>query len=269
MSNIVNLFQEVNKNNQLNSELENEQKNKQFLKDYLVKAEGADLHYNDTEKGFTTPLGVYSVKHEKSEPVLYAKQLAKKYGININNKNNIKLFNQKITQQERKALQDKSFKYLYNKFSDKKLNRNLTKDEALVYFSLGVNGGKKNATKYLQDALGIKADGFVGNQTINALKSNKDRKIIKPMLESMNANYNRLIRLNPTDYGKYRDGWKNRLTELAKITKTEGFNPNETYTDKWERIYERKVWTDWKNRKYAEEHPGKQLYKPLNLKDFI
>jgi len=191
------------------------------LFNYLLQAEGKDIHWNKTEKGFTTPLGVYSHLFPNAEPVKYTKQLAKKYGINLNNRdpNELSRFNKMLNNEEKQTLYKKSYDFLVNKFMDKKVTQYLTPEEKLVYFSLAVNGGKTRGNKAIQSALGLKTSGKIDNTTIDALK-NRKRNLNSGMLTYMQGFYNTLVNKNPSKYGLYANGWHNRLTTLAKKTNT-------------------------------------------------
>ena len=195
---------------------------KEAIIQYLKNAEGDLIHWNKTESDFTTPGGVYAKLFPRSEPVRYVKELAKKYKVNLNRRNLKELakLNNAITREEKKELWDKVYNFVIDKFTDDRVLKYLDANEALVYFSLALNGGLNRGNKAIQSALSVAVDGKIGKGTLRALNLSKDKNLIPGMLNYMQRFYDYLIRKNPKKYGLYRRGWHNRLLNLAKMTKT-------------------------------------------------
>lgn len=82
---------------------------------------------------------------------------------------------------------------------------------SVAVFDFAVNSGVKTAIKKLQIALGVKADGIIGNQTIGAC----NRLPIKKVLEDyMNLRLDYLMSLPKWKY--YGNGWGSRVERTKK-----------------------------------------------------
>lgn len=78
----------------------------------------------------------------------------------------------------------------------------------LYLFDMGVNSGNNQAVKTLQRALGVTADGFIGDVTINAANnSDTDLYLTHRILfyQSLNT------------YSTYGKGWVKRLFKLQRL----------------------------------------------------
>jgi lysozyme family protein len=88
-----------------------------------------------------------------------------------------------------------------------------------VIFDSAVNLGQGTAIKQLQSEVGAKADGKIGEKTIKAvndyIKNNGEDKLIREVIYSRMSHYQHLSQTNPEKYGKYFDGWYNRIQDLA------------------------------------------------------
>lgn len=86
-----------------------------------------------------------------------------------------------------------------------------------VHFDGCVNTGVGQAGKFLQRAVGTKADGAIGPKTIMAYEDKvKDvgvDEIVKHILEQRDGFYKLLVELDPTQES-FIDGWQNRLQNL-------------------------------------------------------
>jgi lysozyme family protein len=89
----------------------------------------------------------------------------------------------------------------------------------LVVFDTAVNMGVGRATKYLQRALGVEADGVIGRITLNALKADEKAGLIPEVIDDIifyrRDKYQRIVEKDSTQK-KFLKGWINRLTLLQK-----------------------------------------------------
>lgn len=89
-----------------------------------------------------------------------------------------------------------------------------------LVFDYAVNAGAGNAIKRLQKIVGTTEDGSIGKQTISAVKAYIDKygeDILGRELIMERANhYADLIAADPQKYGRYENGWMNRLANLQK-----------------------------------------------------
>lgn len=89
----------------------------------------------------------------------------------------------------------------------------------LVVFDAAVNHGVKQASKFLQRALGVDDDGFIGQQTISAaVKDNVSGmtpKVIGDIIDQRRDFYEELVKSKPQNK-KFIKGWLNRLESLKK-----------------------------------------------------
>lgn len=79
-------------------------------------------------------------------------------------------------------------------------------------FDVSVNSGVSRGIKTLQQALGVTADGIIGNQTISAAKSKNPSDLILSFYSIRISFYTSLNSFS--DFGK---GWMNRVASNLKI----------------------------------------------------
>lgn len=81
---------------------------------------------------------------------------------------------------------------------------------ALNVFDMSVNAGVKESLKTLQRALGVVADGVVGNKTLAALKANKD--IVYSFTAERIKYYS-----NTSSWNTFKNGWINRTLKTLSM----------------------------------------------------
>ncbi len=85
----------------------------------------------------------------------------------------------------------------------------------LCVYDFGVNSGPSRAVKSLQAVLGVKADGWVGELTLTALRDRSPRDLINALcdrrLEFMKAIRDKEGKLLWATFGK---GWRNRVSDV-------------------------------------------------------
>ena len=78
-------------------------------------------------------------------------------------------------------------------------------------FDCAVNSGCATASKLLQEAVGVTADGVIGNQTLQAVQKANIRSLLENYYAERTAYYQSL----PT-FGEYGNGWINRVNDVKK-----------------------------------------------------
>lgn len=89
----------------------------------------------------------------------------------------------------------------------------MTPKLSIAHFDTAVNTGTKQAAKFLQRSLEIKADGIIGPQTIEKLKTQDENAIIQNYLEQRRVFYKNLAEKKPT-LQKFLKGWLKRVDSL-------------------------------------------------------
>ena len=92
-----------------------------------------------------------------------------------------------------------------------KLDLVLPFDTANLIFCFGVNVGMKKAIKYAQQVVKVENDGIVGKITLKALNSYSPLRFNKEYKELFLIYYKQLANGNPAKYGRYLQGWINRV----------------------------------------------------------
>ena len=114
-------------------------------------------------------------------------------------------------------------------FYEKPKINQLPKNISSALFDFGYNAGPKTAIKTLQEAVGTKADGVIGPNTIKALndKINQvgEKAVIKNIIDQRENHYRSLIESNPEKYKKFENGWFNRLKRLRSEFNISSLNP--------------------------------------------
>jgi len=89
---------------------------------------------------------------------------------------------------------------------------------AALVFDYGVNAGQGTAIKALQSIIGTKVDGAIGKKTREALnkyiEKNGEDVLVGQILNNREQHYANLALSNPVKYGKFLQGWNNRISKL-------------------------------------------------------
>lgn len=88
---------------------------------------------------------------------------------------------------------------------------------AMQVFDYAVNSGQGRAVKDLQKVIGVKPDGIIGDKTLDALSKSNQDEILTKYIAARGQNYQRIIQNDPTQE-RFKEGWYNRLSDLAKST---------------------------------------------------
>jgi len=88
-----------------------------------------------------------------------------------------------------------------------------------VHFDGCVNHGVQQATKFLQRAIGVEADGVIGPKTLAALQEDVSvgyaDEICRSILDQREAFYQRIVERNPSQKAFIR-GWLSRLVSIRE-----------------------------------------------------
>jgi lysozyme family protein len=82
-------------------------------------------------------------------------------------------------------------------------------------FDFAVNGGVKRAAKFLQQAVGVEADGSIGAGTVAAAQAVSPQDAIEAFSQAKKDFYNGLAEKNPTQQ-KFLHGWLNRVAQVEQ-----------------------------------------------------
>ena len=80
-------------------------------------------------------------------------------------------------------------------------------------FDFAVNAGIKRSAKFLQQAVGVEADGSIGAGTVEAAHSMDAAAAIRAFSQAKDDFYNGLAEKNPSQH-KFLHGWLNRVAEV-------------------------------------------------------
>lgn len=91
---------------------------------------------------------------------------------------------------------------------------------AALVFDYGVNAGTGTAVKSLQKIVGSKSDGVIGKKTLAAVNEyiakHGEQELAERIISDREDHYVNLVNSNPDKYGRYFNGWMNRITKLQK-----------------------------------------------------
>jgi len=184
------------------------------IRKHLEEVEGKYVHWNKTERGFTTMGGVYSIFHEDAPPVKYIRKLLKKYGIKETRKD-IYRVNVKMTDEEYETAWKLVVAYIIKITTPKQIVNILSEEELLAFLDIATLVGRKRAIKILQKTLRVKEDGIIGQVTVNKLLKRR-RTFLTDFIRNTDNFLQGLARHNKQKYGIYARGWHNRMKRLEE-----------------------------------------------------
>ena len=202
------------------SPISNKEKAMLEIQDFLQINEGITCHYLKNEHGFTTPYGVYSVANPNSKAVLFVKRLYLKHGLNEHRRLDAYKLDKLITNAERQKIKDFAIELYINKYMGKMFDVLINyRKSLLTYFSNSVNAGKPRASKILQGSIGAKVDGKIGKGSLSKLQTflhnYGDDELSNSMLSKMASFYCILVTKRRSRFGRFKNGWFNRLKHLG------------------------------------------------------
>ncbi len=87
---------------------------------------------------------------------------------------------------------------------------------AIKVFDASVNIGSREAIKRLQKVIGVKQDGIIGKQTIEAIKNMNINQIFNDYIESLKCYYYKICFWYKPKFDCFLKGWINRAERLPK-----------------------------------------------------
>lgn len=126
-----------------------------------------------------------------------------KYGIAANSYPNLDIKN--LTLDQAKAIYKRDY-------WDKAKCDSLPNGLRFHVFDVSVNSGVSRGIKNLQQAVGVSADGIIGNQTLNAISLQKEDEILLSFYAFRIAFYTSL-----SSFSTFGKGWMNRVSSNLKI----------------------------------------------------
>lgn len=208
---------------------------------YLLKAEGYEIHRNTKEDDITTAGGIYRAKHPTDPIFKYIDDIARSINLPAKSstwtKQQIETLNTHI---KNNNLTSTMLQYISN-FYDKYLaSAHIDKFPMLcqvTVLSLYTNSPKygwisiQQAINHLIDNDIVKnisklsTDGVAGPNTIKAVVSTTQQLTTETqellyeayILLAMSAQYGKLVASSPDKYLQYLVGWNNRLQVLAEV----------------------------------------------------
>lgn len=162
------------------------------------------LHKNPTEDGLTY-FGIY----ESAHPNWYGWNIIKRYLANTPDLKECSKILANVSDL------NKNVEDFYKKEFFDKMKLDLVKSEhkQLELMCLAINVNPKQATKVLQETLGVTIDGIIGQQTINALNAFDESLFDKLFDLEEKEFYNELVE-NKERFKIYKDGWFNRAVAV-------------------------------------------------------
>jgi lysozyme family protein len=115
-----------------------------------------------------------------------------------------------VTEADMRALTPADVAPLYKaKYWDRVKGDELPAGLDYALFDCAINSGPGRAAKFLQEALGVAADGVIGNGTLKALAAHNTAEL----LSAYNAKRLAFLESLPT-WGTFGKGWKRRVDEV-------------------------------------------------------
>ena len=87
----------------------------------------------------------------------------------------------------------------------------------LIHFDGCVNHGIGRSNKFLQQAVGVNADGQIGPMTIGAIEKADPREVINNISQIRTNFYNSIVQRNPSQK-IFLAGWLRRISEVTAFT---------------------------------------------------
>ena len=124
--------------------------------------------------------------------------------------------NPHITKDELKAIPDQDVHDLYKQnYWDKIKGDDLPSGVDYAVFDSAVNMGVGKASRLIQTAVGVTADGVIGNGTLEAIKNANQTDLIEKFSAEKQAFYQSL----PT-FGTFGKGWLNRVAQVKTVSES-------------------------------------------------
>ena len=124
--------------------------------------------------------------------------------------------NPHISKDDLKAISDQDVYDLYKQnYWDKVKGDDLPSGVDYAVFDASVNMGVDRASKLIQEAAGVPADGVIGNGTLQVIKNANPIDLINKFSDEKDAFYKSL----PT-FGTFGKGWLNRVAQVKSTSES-------------------------------------------------
>jgi lysozyme family protein len=161
----------------------------------IIKSEGSVYENDPTDNGGCTKYGVIL-------------QTLKDYKFDVN-KDGV------FTCEDVKALTLQDAKLIYKKMYWDYFKADSINNQSLAEYIVdgAINQGKGTIAKYVQDIVGVTADGVVGNKTLEAINNHDSKDLFQKLKAKREDKYHRIVANNPSQK-KFIKGWINRLNSI-------------------------------------------------------
>ena len=158
----------------------------------IIASEGSVYENDPTDMGGCTKFGIIL-------PTL------KEYNLDVN-KDGV------FSCDDVKALTIEDAKLIYKKMYWDYFKADSIKNQSLAEYIVdgAINQGKGTIAKYIQDIIGVTADGLVGNKTIEAINNYNSKELFDKLKAKREEKYHKIVANNPSQ-NKFLKGWLNRL----------------------------------------------------------
>jgi len=114
-----------------------------------------------------------------------------------------------------KALTKDDAKAMYKKMYWDKFKADEIKNQSLAEYIVdgAINQGVGTITNYIQQILGLEADGIFGSKTLAGVNSHDGADLYSKLKQKRIDKYNRIVENNPSQV-KFIKGWMNRVNAI-------------------------------------------------------
>ena len=162
---------------------------------HIIKAEGEAYTNDPIDKGGCTKFGIIltTLKEYKYDT----------------NKDGV------FTCDDVKALTLNDAKNIYKKMFWDFFKADGIKNQSLAEYIVdgAINQGRGTIAKYVQQIVGVTADGLVGNKTLEAINAHDSKDLFEKLKAKREDKYHRIVANNPSQK-KFIKGWINRLNSI-------------------------------------------------------
>jgi lysozyme family protein len=158
----------------------------------IIKSEGAEYTNDPVDTGGCTKFGIIL-------------QTLKEYKYDVN-KDGI------FTCEDVKGLTLEDAKNIYKKMFWDYFKADSIKNQSLAEYIVdgAINQGRGTIAKYVQEIIGVTADGLVGNKTLEAINAHDPKDLFHKLKSKREDKYHRIVAKNPSQK-RFIKGWINRL----------------------------------------------------------
>lgn len=163
---------------------------------HIIKSEGAVYTNDPVDTAGATKFGIIIAD-------------LKEYNLDKNG-------DKKYTAEDVKALTIEDAKIIYKKMYWDFFKADSIKNQSLAEYIVdgAINQGRGTIAKYVQQIVGVTADGLVGNKTLEAINAHNPKELFEKLKAKREDKYHRIVANNPTQK-RFIKGWINRLNSIS------------------------------------------------------